>query len=210
MRLLKVRCLILVAVVQFQTMLIVSAQESNSAPINAFSKALAGGKHTLVLGRIMAAYADRKDIPGRYIRIRFDGTTLQLAGFVPSAEVAKDAEAIAVRIAKPEKKKVFWCIDASVTNPEPYRTHVGEQSEDALVKTRVVASLAAPDVRPQFRNAEIQHVEVNHGQVVVYIIADAPPAQFDLGPHISPIEGVRGYNTLVLNAYEADLSTKNP
>lgn len=210
MSLLQTRCLTVVVLMLLKPMLVVSAQESNSAPVNAFSKALAGGKHTLIIGKIKAAYADRKDISGRHIRIHFDGTTLQLAGFAPSAEVAKDAEEIAVRIAQPEKKQVFWRIDASVSNPEPYRTHIGEQSEDALVKTRVLASLAAPDVKPQFNDAEIQHVDVNHGQVVVYVIADTPPARFDLGPHISPIEGVKGWSAIVLKAYEAALPSTNP
>jgi len=206
MSFLKTHCLALIALVLFQPLLIVSAQESNCTPDNVFSKALAGGKHALIVGKIKAVYADRKDIPGRHIRIRFDGTTLQLAGFVPSAEVAKDAEEIAVRIAKPEKKQVLWRIDASVANREPYKTHVGEQSDDALIKTRVLASLAAPDVRPQFRNAEIQHVEVNHGQVLIYIIADAPPAQFDLAPHITPIEGVKDLSCNILKAFhESDV-----
>jgi hypothetical protein len=178
------------------------AEESNSAPASVFSKALAGGKHTLIVGKIKAAFADRKDVIGRYIRVHYDGTTLQMAGFVQSAEASKAAEEIATRISKSGSVQSYWQIEPSVTNSEPYATHVGEQSEDALTKARVLASLAAPDVRPQFHNAEIQHVTVSHGHVSIYVIADATPAQFDLAPHIVPIEGVKGWSCHMLKAYQ--------
>jgi len=181
----------------------VIAQEANPS---ALSKTIAGGKNMLAIGKIKAAFADRKDIRGRLIRIHFDGTTLQLAGFAQSTEAAKAAETLSQSIAKPNKVETYWHIDAAVTNCEPYSTYIGEQSEDALIKTRVLASLAAPDVRPQLQSADVHYVAANHGQVSVYIIADAPPAQFDLAPHITPIEGVKSWSLYVLKAYPANAS----
>ncbi len=176
----------------------VIAQEANPS---ALTKTIAEGKNMLAIGKIKAAFADRKDIRGRLIRIHFDGSTMQLAGFVQSPEAAKAAETLSQSIAKPNKLEPYWHIDAAVTNCEPYSTYIGEQSEDALIKTRVLASLAAPDVRPQFSNADVQYVGVNHGHVSVYIIADAPPVQFELAPHITPIEGIKSWSLYILKAY---------
>lgn len=150
----------------------------------------------------VTSYADRKDIMARFIRVRFDGETVQLAGFVQSEDAAKNAAGIAARTARSEKVQTYLQVEASVTNVETYPTHVGEQSEDALTKALVLTSLASPDVKPQFRNAEIQHVTVAHGQVTVYIIADAPPAEFNLSPHVTPIDGVKGLTVHVDKAYQ--------
>ena len=60
-----------------------------------------------------------------------------------------------------------------------------------MIKSKAIASLASPDVTPQFKNAEILHSDVNHGNVVVYIVADAPPVESYVNPHVTPIQGAR-------------------
>ncbi|MEI6809245.1 MAG: hypothetical protein WCN95_11045 [bacterium] len=160
-----------------------------------------GSKHAFVIGKIKAAYADRKDIAGRYIRVRFDGHVLQLAGFVKNKENAKAAEEIAQSIAKAETVQTFWAFDEAIDNREPYKTHAGEQTEDGILWAKVMASLNSPDVQPQLKNAEIHLVNVNHGSVTVYIIADAPPDEFNLEPHVKPIPGVIQFSCKTAKTY---------
>lgn len=177
------------------------AQDAVAGVSNAWNKVKDEGKRAMVVGRVKAAFADRKDIPGRYIRVRFDGHTLQLAGFVPSKDIAKAAEDVARQVAQPESLQTFWSVEDSMLTAEPYKTYVGEQAQDAVVKGKVMTSLNSPDVRPQFATAEIVQVDVTRGKVVVYVIADAPPSEFDLDPHVKPISGVVDFRGKVLKAY---------
>lgn len=90
------------------------ADDAGVAVSNAWGKISEEGRNVLVIGKIKAAYADRKDIPGRLIRVRYDGKTLQLAGFVPSKEVGDAAERIARKVARPEAVTPCGCFRACV------------------------------------------------------------------------------------------------
>lgn len=179
------------------------AEEQNPAPTfsNAVQIVRDEGTRAFTIGQIKAAFMDRKDIPGRYIRVRFDGKTLQLAGFAPSEDAAKTAEKIARDIAKPETVQTFWGYDAAITNRGAYTTFFGELAEDGALKAKVLASLSGPAVRPQFSHAEIIHVSVHHGDVAVYIVADAPPGTFELDPFVKPIAGVTTFACRVVTTY---------
>lgn len=179
-----------------------AADQEMATLTNAWAKIKDEGRRALVIGKIKAAYADRKDIAGRYIRVRFDGKLLQLAGFVPDMETAKKAEALAREIANIEKTETFWELDEDIRNRPPYNTHFTEQAHDALLKGKVLLSLAAPDVTSQLTNAEIIEVDVTNGKVTVYLIADAPlPSDFNLEPHIKPITGVSEVRTCLVCTY---------
>lgn len=181
--------------------LTVVAEEGASNSSNLWGKVKEEGKRAVVIGKIRAAFADRKDIPGRYIRVRFDGKVVQLAGFVPNKEIAKAAEDVAASVARPDSVQTFWSIDEAIDNRDAYKTYAGEQAGDVAVKAKVLASLNGPDVQPQLKNAAIIHVNVNHGKVTVYIVADAAPDRFDLEPHIKPIAGVTAFACKVVKAY---------
>lgn len=158
-------------------------------------------KRLLAIAKVKAAFADRRDIPGRYIRVRFDGRVLQLAGFVPNKEIAKAAEEVARTAVAPESVKTFWEIDEDIDNREPRKTYVGEQASDLAVYAKVLASLNGPDVRPLLKNAETVHVNVHQGKVTIYIILDAPPDIVDLSPHVATIEGVTGVTCKTVRTY---------
>lgn len=176
-------------------------QEPSSCASNAWVKIKDGGKRAMVIGKIKAAFADRKDIPGRYIRVKFDGQVMQLAGFVPSKDVAKAAEELARRVGKPDRLLTFWGFDEAIENRESYKTYVREQASDVALTAKVLAALKNPAVRSQLTNAEPIHVNVSHGKVTVYIVADAPPENFELEPHIKPISGVLDFHYRVVTAY---------
>ena len=153
-----------------------------------------------MIGRIKAAFADRKDIPGRLIRVRLHGEVVQLAGFVPDRAASEAAETIARDLAKPTEVVAFWAEDASIGAEEPYKTHVGEKTDDAMLKAKVLVSLNSPAVAPQFKGAEILHVQVVQGAVTIYIVADEA-CSFDLDPYVKPIAGVVSCTTKVVEAY---------
>jgi hypothetical protein len=159
------------------------------------------GSRALTIAKIKAAYADRKDIAGRYIRIRFDGKTLQLAGFVPNGEVGSNAVEIAKAIANPKHVQTFLAIDTSVPIKDTYNTYLGDQSRDQYLKAKVLTSLAGPAVHPQLKHAEIVHVGVDHGNVIIYIVADAEPTTFELAPFVKPIEGVQSMKVIVVKTF---------
>lgn len=165
----------------------VAGDEAMVSASNAWSRVKDEGARALVAAKVKAALVDRKDIPSRYIRIRFDGRALQLAGFVPNRQVAEDAEALARKVAEPVSLQAFWSFDETIGSG---KTFIGERAGDLSLTAKVLASLHAPDVRPQFKHAEIVHVNVNDGKVTIYIVADAAPGTFDLAPHVLPIPGV--------------------
>ena len=176
------------------------ADDFSTAVSSAWGRVREEGGRALVIGKIKAAYADRKDVPGRLIRVRFDGKTVQLAGFVPSREIGTAAEDIAREAAKPEDVVAFWSEDADIAAEGSYKTHVGEQTDDALLKAKVALALNSPAVAPQFRTAEILHVQVVRGAVTVYIVADEA-SEFSLDPHVKPIPGVISLAVRVVNAF---------
>ena len=178
-----------------------TAQDPGNGLSNAWDKVREESKRAFVVGKVKAAFADRKDIPGRYIRVRFDGHILQLAGFLPNKDVAKAAEALAREVGKPDTVQTFWAFDEAIDNRDAYKTFVGEQTSDIALDAKVLASVNGPAVRPQFKHAEIVHVNVNHGTVTVYIVADAAPDTFTLDPYVTPIPGVTEFHYRVVKAY---------
>lgn len=179
------------------------AAEPDSATLtNAWTKLKEDGRRAFVAGKIKAAFADRKDIAGRFIRVRFDGETLHLAGFVPNKETARAAETLSCDIAKTDKISAHWETDPDLQGPVAYRTYVSEQTEDGLIKSKVLVSLAGPAVTPQLTGSEVLEVTVAHGKVVVYLVADAPlPRDFDLTPYIKPITGVTDFRLAVVKTF---------
>ncbi|HMP75070.1 MAG TPA: BON domain-containing protein [Kiritimatiellia bacterium] len=176
------------------------ADDVGRAVSSAWERVRADGGRVWMTGRIKAAFADRKDISGRLIRVRYDGEVVQLAGFVPDRAAADAAEALAGEIAKPARVVGFWVEDSTIGTEEPYKTHVGEQRDDAVIKARVLLSLKSPAVTPQFKAADVVYVQVTQGAVVVYLVADEP-SSFDLDPYVAPIEGVRSFSVRVVNAF---------
>lgn len=176
------------------------AEDLGQVVSNAWVRVREEGSRALLIGRIKAAFADRKDIPGRLIRVRLKGDVVQLAGFVPNREVAQAAEALAKELAGSQQVTGYWVEDPSVAVEETYKTHAGEQTVDAILKTKILVSLNSPAVTPQFKTAEILHVQVSQGAVVVYIVADET-ASFDLQPYVQPISGVVSCTTKVVEAF---------
>ncbi len=165
------------------------------------NKARFEAKRLAVIGEIRARLVDRKDIKERYVRVRFDGKTLQLAAFVQSTNVAAEIETIARGVAKPEKLETYWSVIDGLRDRDPYKTYVGEQASDAGIWIKVKASLANTDVRPSLTNVHVQAVDVDHGNVTVYLIEDAPTEGIDLSPHIKNIDGVTNYQSRELKAF---------
>lgn len=176
------------------------AEDLGRAVSSAWVRVREEGSRAWMLGRIKTAFADRKDIPGRLIRVRLKGDVVQLAGFIPSREVAEAAEVIAKEIAGSQEVVAFWAEDSSIGDEEPYKTHVTEKTDDALLKAKILVSLNSPAVSPQFKSSEILQVQVTHGAVVIYIVADEP-STFDLHPYVEPIPGVVSCTTKVVEAY---------
>ena len=160
-------------------------------------------KRLAVIGQIRATLIDRKDVKSRYVRVRFDGKNLQLAGFVQSTNMIAIIEQAAREVAKPERVETFWAIQDNLQDHDPYKTFVEEQTSDFGIWLKVKASLASPDVRPLLKNAVVQAVDVDHGKVTLYLIVDAPPAEIDLAPHIKGISGVKGYECRLAKTYAA-------
>jgi len=155
-----------------------------------------------VIGSIRAKIMDRKDIKSRYIRVRFDGKTLQLAGFVQSTNIAADVEQIARTVVQTGTIETYWKIEKTLKEHEPYKTHVEEQAADFAIWAKVKASLASPDVRPLLKNTDVQAVDVDHGNVIVYLIAAAPTGEASLDPHIQDISGVKSLSYRVLKTFQ--------
>lgn len=168
---------------------------------NTWSRTKSEAHRLAVLGEIKASLLDHKDIKSRYIRVHFNGQTLEIAGFAPDTNTTAAVERIAKTIAAPEATKVFWSVTDGLQAGEPYATYVEERAADLGVWAKVKASLASPHVRALLKHADVQAVDVNHGAVVVYLIADAPPIDIDLATHVTGISGVKSYKCQVLRAY---------
>ena len=176
------------------------ADDMGQVVSGAWERVREGGGRAWTVARIKAAFADRKDISGRMIRVRFAGDTLQLAGFVPNQEAAGAAEAIAREIAKSATVVAYWAYSAASESEDSHVTHVSGPAEDAMLKAKVMYSLSSPAVASQFKAAEVIHVQVLKGAVTVFIVADEP-STFDLDPYVTPIEGVRSCSVRVVNAF---------
>jgi len=168
---------------------------------NTWSRTKSEAHRLAVLGEIKAFLLDHKDIKSRYIRVHFNGQTLQIAGFAPDTNTTATVERIAKTIAAPDATKVYWSVTDGLQAGEPYATYVEERASDLAVWAKVKAALASPDIRALLKHADVQAVDVNHGAVVVYLITDAPPYEIDISAHVTRIAGVRNYRCQVLKAY---------
>lgn len=148
------------------------------------------GRQEMTILRIRAALADRKDIRSRYIRVQHDGNVITLAGFVKNAAQGILTEGIARRIAPAAEIRGFWSYDPDLDERDAYMTRIREQAADAEIWTRVQMAIRAPAIRALLAAADIQAVDVRHGKVRVYVIADSPKGLVDLAPHLRPIQGV--------------------
>lgn len=177
----------------------VFAQESGSSWVsNLAEKARQGA----VFGKIKAALLDRKDIASRYIRINYDGTTVQLAGFVQNEQQGKEVAAIVQQQATNAVIRAFWVYEEQLEAKDPYKTHVGEQAADAELWTKVKASLCSPAAQGVLAHADVQAVDVHLGVVRVFLILDAPPDNPDIAPYVKPIPGVAGLECRIVKTYQ--------
>lgn len=143
-----------------------------------------------VVAQVKAALMDRKDIRSRYMRVRYDGKTIQLAGFVRDEKQGD----LVVEIAKRQEEKAevvtFWSYEKDLEERDPYKTRVGEQAADAEVWAKVRGSLCSPAAKAVLEHADVQVVDVRHGKVRVFMILDGPPEDIDITPYVKPIPGV--------------------
>ena len=147
-------------------------------------------RQEIASARIRAALADRRDIRSRYIRVRCDGETVDLAGFVTDTAQAATAEEIARRVASDAVVHGFWAFEPDLDERDAYMTRIGEQAADAKIWARVQVALRGPDVRPLLADADVQAVVIRHGKVRVYLILDKAGIEIDLVPHLRSITGV--------------------
>jgi len=152
------------------------------------------------IGEIKARFMDNKRIKGRYIRVRFDGEKLQLAGFVPTTNDIPVIERIGSEAVKDKEVESFWHATDGLIDTDAYQTFVGERSSDFALWMKVKAALCSPNVTPLLKTTDVQAVDVRDGHVKVYLIADAP-ADLDLTPHIKNIKGVERVEVFTLNAF---------
>jgi osmotically-inducible protein OsmY len=153
------------------------------------------------ISEIKARLIDNKEVKARYIRVQYDGSKLQLAGFVPSTNVIATIEQIG-RMATPQKEfESYWQVAEGLIDHDPHTTVMSEQASDAAVWLKVKAALYSPNVLPLLKGIHVQALDVRSGNVTVYMIADAPPGEFDPGPHIKNIAGVKSSSTFTIKAF---------
>ena len=178
-----------------------SAPENVGTNTSVANKVLVEAHRLKVVGLIKAILIDRKDIKARYVRVRYDGAVVCLDGFVSNKTVAAEIESMASRVAKTEKIVSHWLISESLQDDDPYKTHIGEQSEDAVTWVRVRSALASESVREVLKVTEVQAVDLRHGRVTLYLIADAPTAEFDFESHLKSVPGVVSTTVQVVKTY---------
>ncbi len=139
---------------------------------------------------IRARMADRKNIASRYIRVRYDGENLQLAGFVTAAAQANQVESLVRGMAPDADVTGFWSFEPDLDEQDAYMTRIGEQATDAEIWARIQVALRGAAVRPLLADADVQAVDVRHGKVRVYLILDKAGIEVDLAPHFRSIPGV--------------------
>jgi osmotically-inducible protein OsmY len=147
-------------------------------------------KQGAVVAQIKAALMDRKDIRSRYIRVRYDGKTIQLAGFVKDAKQGELVAELAKRQEDSAEVATFWAYEQELEERDAYTTRVGEQVSDAEIWAKVRASLFSPVAKAVLEQANVQAVDVRHGKVRVFLILDGPPEDIDISPYVKPIHDV--------------------
>lgn len=155
-----------------------------------------------VVAQVKAALMDRKDIRSRYIRVRYDGKTFNLAGFVADKKQGELVAEIAKRHDEKASVVTFWSYEKDLEERDPYRTRVGEQASDAEIWAKVRASLCSPAAQAVLKNADVQAVDVRHGKVRVFLILDGPPEDLDIAPYVKPISGVAEVDVLKVKTYD--------
>jgi osmotically-inducible protein OsmY len=160
-----------------------------------------------VVAQVKAALMDRKDIRSRYIRVRYDGKRIQLAGFVKDAKQGKQVAEIAKQQEASASVVTFWSYEKDLEDRDPYKTHVGEQASDAEIWVKVRAALCSPAAKTILQHADVQAVDVRHGKVRVFLIVDGPPEDIDLSPHIKPIHGVTEFSCRTVKTGDAESDT---
>jgi hypothetical protein len=165
------------------------------------SNIVESARQQAVIAQVKAALMDRKDIRSRYIRVSYDGTTIQLAGFVKDHKQGEKVAGIAKRQEESAVVETFWSYEKDLEERAPYKTRLGEQAADAELWVKVRASLCGPDVRGILKNAEVQAVDVRHGKVRVFLILDGPPDDIDISPHVTTISGVKDFSSRTVKAY---------
>jgi len=155
----------------------------------------------LLRTRVRFALADRKDISSRYIRVRHREGTLELAGFVPSLEQAGIIEKTAAELDDVSNIRSFWSVQYDLQERKPYKTRVGEQAADAALKAKILAALAKPRIQREMKSLSIQAIDVRHGEVRIYVVADAPSAETDLAKCLAGFRGITSIRCSVLKTY---------
>ena len=183
------------------------AEESfSSVASNIVEKARQGA----VVAQVKAALMDRKDIRSRYIRVRYDGKTIQLAGFVQDKKQGE----LVVEIAKRQEEKAevvtFWSYEKDLEERDPYKTRVGEQATDAETWAKVRASLCSPAAKGVLEHSDVQVVDVRHGKVRVFLILDGPPEDIDITPYVKPIPGVADVSCRTVKTYSEAQPASEP
>ncbi len=158
-------------------------------------------RHTTVVTRIKAALLDRKDISSRHIRVKYDGKTVAIAGFVKNKKNIKLIEDIAGKQDESADVKTFLAFAKKLDTVAPYKTRIGEQASDAEIWVKVYASLSSPAARGLLENVDVQAVDVRHGNVYVFLILDKPVEKIDITPHVITITGVVKVFTYKVKAY---------
>lgn len=176
-----------------------SGVQGNGTPLH--ERMLTRSRYEMIAVRIRASFADRKDIRSRYIRVRFDGQTVQLAGFVKDAAQAATAEAIARKIAPGASIIGFWQFESDLDEREAYMTRIAEQAADAEIWARIQVTLRSPAIRPILADADIQAVDVRHGKVRLFVIAESERGIIDLTPYLSSTAGVAEVSQSTVKAY---------
>jgi hypothetical protein len=156
----------------------------------------------VVVARIAAALIDRKDLHSRYIRVRYDGRKIQLAGFLANESQSKLVEQIAETHGGSTTVTTHWSYEKDLEKRDPYMTQLSEQAIDAKIWANVHASLRSPAARGLLASADVLAVDVRHGKVRVFLVLDGPPDNIDISPHVVTIPGVKGFSCRVTRTYE--------
>lgn len=155
----------------------------------------------LVVVQIRAALMDRKDIRSRYIRVRFDGKTIELAGFVKNLQQGKQVVEIAQAQESEAEVKAYWLYEEDLEEHDPYKTRVQEQKKDAEIWLKIQLSLCSPAGSATLGNSKVQAVDVRKGEVRVFLILDSPQEDLDITPFIKPLYGVTKITVFTLETF---------
>jgi osmotically-inducible protein OsmY len=153
------------------------------------------------ISEIKAKLIDNKEIKARYIRVQYDGNKVLLAGFVQNTNVVAEIERIARAVTPQKQFESYWQVAEGLIDQTSYSTYAGQQSSDVAVWMKVTAALYSPNVLPLLRKTHVQAIDVRSGHVTVYLIASAPPGDFDPTPHIKNIEDVKGTSFFTIKAF---------